>query len=75
MKKKIVVLGGGTGMSHLLSGLKDFPVQISAIITVADNGKSTGKLREEFLTPAVGDIRKVLTNLSPLPDDVKSVME
>ena len=75
MKKKIVVLGGGTGMSHLLSGLKDFPVQISAIITVADNGKSTGKLREEFLTPAVGDIRKVLTNLSPLPDEVKSVME
>ena len=75
MKKKIVVLGGGTGMSHLLSGLKDFPVEISAIITVADNGKSTGKLREELLTPAVGDIRKVLTNLSPLPEEIKSVME
>lgn len=75
MKKKIVVLGGGTGMSHLLRGLKDFPVEITAIITVSDNGKSTGKLREEFLIPAVGDIRKVLTNLSPLPEEIKSIME
>lgn len=75
MKKKVVVLGGGTGMSHLLRGLKDFPVDITAIITVADNGKSTGKLREEFSTPAVGDIRKVLTNLSPLPPEIKEIME
>lgn len=75
MKKKIVVLGGGTGMSHLLRGLKDFPVDITAVITVADNGKSTGKLREEFSTPAVGDIRKVLTNLSPLPQEIKEIME
>lgn len=75
MKKKIVVLGGGTGMSHLLRGLKDFPVDITAVITVADNGKSTGKLREEFSTPAVGDIRQVLTNLSTLSSEIKSVME
>ncbi len=75
MKKKIVVFGGGTGLSSLLKGLKDFPVDITAVITVSDNGRSTGKLREEFLTPAVGDIRKVLSNLSELPDEIKSVME
>ena len=75
MKKKVVVLGGGTGMSFLLRGLKDLPLDITAIITVADNGKSTGKLREEFLTPAVGDIRKVLTNMSTLPNDLKNIME
>ena len=75
MKKKIVVFGGGTGISYLLRGLKDFPVEITAVITVSDNGKSTGKLREEFSTPAVGDIRKVLSNLSELPEEVKSIME
>ena len=75
MKKKIVVFGGGTGLSSLLTGLKDFPVEITAVITVSDNGRSTGKLREEFSTPAVGDIRKVLTNLSDLPEEIKSMME
>lgn len=75
MKKKVVIFGGGTGLSSLLIGLKDFPVDITAVITVSDNGRSTGKLREEFYTPAVGDIRKVLTNLSDLPDEIKSIME
>lgn len=75
MKKKIVALGGGTGMSSLLRGLKDFPADITAIITVSDNGSSTGKLRQEFSIPAIGDIRKVLTNLSSLPDEVKEIME
>lgn len=75
VRKKIVVLGGGTGASTLLSGLKKMPVDITAVISVSDNGSSTGKLRKEFLIPAVGDIRKVLTSLSPLPDDVKQVME
>lgn len=74
-RKKIVVLGGGTGTSNVLRGLKYFPVDITAIITVSDNGRSTGRLRKEFYTPAVGDIRKVLSNLSTLPDEVKGVME
>ena len=56
MRKKVVVFGGGTGISYLLRGLKDFPVDITAIITVADNGRSTGRLRNEFNVPAVGDI-------------------
>lgn len=64
MKKKIVVLGGGTGMSNLLTGLKSFPLDISAIVTVCDDGSSTGILREEFNIPAVGDIRRVLVSLS-----------
>lgn len=64
MQKKVVVIGGGTGMSNLLSGLKQFPLDISAIVTVCDDGKSTGILREEFNIPAVGDIRRVLVALS-----------
>ena len=64
MKKKVVVLGGGTGMSNLLMGLKSFPLDISAIVTVCDDGSSTGILREEFNIPAVGDIRRVLVALS-----------
>lgn len=73
--KKVVVLGGGTGTSTLLRGLKYFPLDITAVITVSDNGSSTGRLRKEFSIPAVGDIRKVLSNLSTLPDEIKDVME
>lgn len=64
MKKKVVILGGGTGMSTLLKGLKEFPLDITAVVSVCDDGKSTGRLREEFNTPAVGDIRRVLVSLS-----------
>ena len=74
MYKKVVVMGGGTGMSFLLRGLKDFPVDITAVITVSDNGRSTGKLRQEFHTPAVGDIRKVITNLSQIDEPIKNMM-
>lgn len=64
MKKKVVILGGGTGMSSLLRGLKEFPLEITSIVSVCDDGKSTGKIRKEFNTPALGDIRKVLAALS-----------
>lgn len=64
MKKKIVVFGGGNGLSYLLRGLKQFPMDITAIVSVCDDGKSTGILREEFNVPAVGDIRRVLVSLS-----------
>lgn len=62
--KKVVVLGGGTGQSTLLKGLKLFPIDISAVVSVCDDGRSTGRLREEFNTFAVGDIRKVIASLS-----------
>jgi uncharacterized cofD-like protein len=64
MNKKVVILGGGTGMATLLRGLKQFPLDISAIVSVSDDGRSTGRLRQEFKTPAVGDIRQVLVALS-----------
>jgi uncharacterized cofD-like protein len=62
--KKIAVLGGGTGMSQLLTGLKKLPFDISSIVAVSDDGKSTGRLRKEFNIPAIGDLRKVLIALS-----------
>lgn len=71
--KKIVVLGGGTGLSVLLRGLKQFPLDITAIVTVADDGASSGRLREEFDIFAVGDLRNVLVSLSevePLIEDL-----
>lgn len=73
MKKKIVVFGGGNGLSYLLRGLKQFPMDITAIVSVCDDGQSTGILREEFNIPAVGDIRRVLVSLSetePLVEDL-----
>ena len=62
--KKITVFGGGTGMSTLLRGLKEFPVDLRAVVSVCDDGRSTGKLRKEFNLPAMGDIRKVMTSLA-----------
>ncbi len=67
-EKKVVVLGGGTGQSVLLSGLKKFPFDITAVVSVCDDGKSTGKLRKEFNVPAMGDIRRVLIALSETED-------
>lgn len=63
-KKKVVVIGGGTGLSVLVRGLKTKNVGITAIVTVADDGGSTGRLREELNIPAPGDIRNVLASLS-----------
>lgn len=74
-KKKVVILGGGTGSSRILMSLKDMPLDITAVVTVSDNGRSTGILRKEFTVPAMGDIRKVLSNLSTLPNEVKDIME
>ena len=74
MNKKIVVLGGGTGQSVLLKGLKQFPFDITAVVSVCDDGKSTGKIREEFNIPAVGDIRRVLIALSETEDIVEKIV-
>lgn len=74
MNKKVVVLGGGTGMSTLLRGLKQFPLDITAVVSVSDDGKSTGRLREEFNILAVGDIRKVIISLSETEPLVKELL-
>ena len=72
---KVAVLGGGTGMSQLLRGLKKLPFDISALVSVCDDGSSTGRLREEFHTPAVGDIRKVLISLSENEEEIKRLFD
>ncbi len=71
---KVAVLGGGTGMSVLLNGLKKLPFDIKAVVSVCDDGKSTGRLREEFNMLAVGDIRKVLISLSSDDEAVEKVL-
>ena len=64
MNKKVVAFGGGTGMSHLLKGLKQYPLDITAVVSVCDDGGSTGKLRNEFDVLAPGDIRRVIESHS-----------
>jgi uncharacterized cofD-like protein len=61
---KIVALGGGTGLSSLLRGLKLLPVEATALVTVADDGGSSGKLRQELGILPPGDIRRCLVALS-----------
>ncbi|MFQ5653409.1 MAG: uridine diphosphate-N-acetylglucosamine-binding protein YvcK [Planctomycetota bacterium] len=60
----IVAVGGGTGMSCLLSGLKAYSGRITAVVTVTDNGGSSGRLRKEFDMVPPGDIRDCLLALS-----------
>lgn len=74
-KPRIVVMGGGTGLSVMLRGLKEKPLDITAIVTVADDGGSSGILRSELQMPPPGDIRNVLTALAdvePLLSDMLS---
>ncbi|KKI98646.1 gluconeogenesis factor YvcK family protein [Prochlorothrix hollandica] len=61
---KIVTIGGGTGLSNLLRGLKDYSSNITAIVTVADDGGSSGRLRREMGVQPPGDIRNCLTALA-----------
>ncbi len=63
--KKIVVIGGGSGIFNILKGLKDCPVSITSIVTAFDNGGSTGILRDEFGILPPGDIRRSLVALAP----------
>ncbi|MBQ4901504.1 MULTISPECIES: gluconeogenesis factor YvcK family protein [Paenibacillus] len=68
-------MGGGTGLSVMLRGLKEKPLDITAIVTVADDGGSSGILRSELQMPPPGDIRNVLTALAdvePLLSDMLS---
>jgi uncharacterized cofD-like protein len=59
-----VVIGGGTGLSTLLRGIKEHTSNITAVVTVADDGGSSGRLREELGIPAVGDIRNCIAALA-----------
>ena len=61
---RIVAIGGGTGLSTLLRGLKEHTSNLTAVVTVADDGGSSGKLREQLGIPAVGDIRNCIVALA-----------
>ena len=61
---KVVVIGGGTGNFAVLSGLKNYPVELSAIVSMADDGGSTGILRDELGVLPPGDVRQCLVALS-----------
>ena len=74
MNKKVVVFGGGTGMSYLLRGLKQYPLDITAVVSVCDDGGSTGKLRDEFNILAPGDIRKVIEALSDNENELSNLL-
>ena len=74
MNKKVVVFGGGTGMSYLLRGLKQYPLDITAVVSVCDDGGSTGILRDELDMLAVGDIRKVLIAMSKKEGDFENLL-
>lgn len=70
--KNVVVVGGGTGVFTVLSGLKTFPYTLTAIVSMADDGGSTGVLREEFGVLPPGDIRRALVALSGSDDKIMS---
>lgn len=63
-KLNVVVIGGGTGLSTILRGLKLYPFHITAIVTVTDDGGSSGRLRDDYDIPPPGDIRNVIAALS-----------
>ena len=72
--KKIVTIGGGTGSFTLLSGLKKYQYDITAIVTMADDGGSTGKLRDELGVLPPGDVRQCLVALSDSSEELRELM-
>lgn len=72
MAKNVVVIGGGTGIFSVLTGLRKYEYNLSAIVTMADDGGSTGILREEFGTLPPGDIRRALVALSRTDNKIVS---
>ena len=61
---RVVVIGGGTGCPAVMQGLSPYAFDLSAVVTVMDSGGSTGRLRQEFGIPALGDIRRCLSALA-----------
>ncbi len=72
--KKVVVIGGGTGNFTVLRGLKNYGVEISAIVSMADDGGSTGILRDELGVLPPGDVRQCLIALSNSSSMMRSLM-
>jgi len=72
--KNIVTIGGGTGSFTLLTGLKKYNINISAIVSMADDGGSTGRLRDELGVLPPGDVRQCLVALSDSTDTMRKLM-
>jgi uncharacterized cofD-like protein len=76
IKKNVVVIGGGTGQATLLRGLKLLNnIHLTAIVTVADDGGSTGRLRRAFHIPAMGDIRNVMISMAESETMLSKLMD
>ncbi len=73
--KKVVACGGGTGLSTILRGLKEYPFYPVAIVTVTDDGGSSGKLREELGIPPPGDLRNCIIALSESEEFLKDLFQ
>lgn len=73
--KKIVTIGGGTGLSTILRGLKEHPLYPIAIVAVTDDGGSSGRLREELSIPPPGDLRNCLIALSESEEFMKDLFQ
>jgi uncharacterized cofD-like protein len=72
---RIVAIGGGTGLSTLLEGLKEYTANIAAIVAVADEGGSSGRLREEFGILPPGDLRNCLVSLAAAPQLMRDLFQ
>lgn len=72
---KVVVIGGGTGLPVLLKGLKNYPIHLTALVTVADDGGSSGRIRKQFNIPAPGDVRNVITALSEADEELLQLLQ
>ena len=72
---RIVVVGGGTGQSMLLRGLKKYTDNLTAIVTMADDGGSSGVLREEMGMLPPGDIRNCILALSNAEPEMQKIMQ
>ena len=74
-RPRVVVIGGGTGLPVILNALKDQNAEITAIVTVSDDGGSSGSIRNFINVVPPGDIRNVLVSLSDLPQEEKNIFQ
>ncbi len=75
MKKKITVIGGGTGQANLLRGLKNYDIDLTAVVTMADDGGGSGKLRQDIGMLPPGDIRNCIIALSDIEPAMETLMQ
>ncbi|MGI6103633.1 MAG: gluconeogenesis factor YvcK family protein [Patescibacteria group bacterium] len=74
-KRRVVAIGGGTGLYTLLRGLRQYDIDLSAVVTMMDDGGSTGVLRDEFGVLPPGDVRRCIVALSESPELMKKLFQ